>query len=640
MDKPDKSDLLGKVMRGTVHRWIDARRYGFITTDKSPSLTAVVFASDIKSNGKKLPPGCQVSFTLSRNRKGFMAKNCVAVASEESRTEPERAMMTECTHDSDAMPAADHNQPFSPQALPAKRRRLAYTQVVDILPDEGEDEDGVSMDDMSVASEKQFCAAYLTEYKAHLETLSQQNTATTAENESCSVSPAHDIATISVAAMALHAQRQRRQLGEQDVRSNTRRGDAAHAQRVLENWDRACTYLLLDPPLTMSEEVLCRVHRLITEGLLESAGRLRLTKTVRAGSEVFIPPQDVQRAVAGFVAEINAFLACEVYSMYALAAWVAFKGMKIHPFDDGNGRVFRLLCNWVLLRRGLPFAITFCSSPALRKRYIASSNGRSNGSSGKVGSSSTSTVVNEESLLGTAEMTKFVVSRVSAVWQQYALSCAIDTRKWSTTSVPSATDALVTSARQTLRRDVCGVCLEGAPSVSLLCCGKPAHLACLSAWRDGRGAGHATVPCPFCRGDISEVGVESHRPPPTPPPAPAVAPAVVAAAAAVVAAAAAALEDEDTTSTTSTASTASDEEGETTTSVCDEGSTTSTTGSGSGSGSEDEDEETTTTEVSAPPQRPKCSHCLSNPRAGSCANMCCGRCCGVTNRHEYCARHA
>ena len=37
-----------------------------------------------------------------------------------------------------------------------------------------------------------------------------------------------------------------------------------------------------------------------------------------------------------------------------LAAMLHYKFVKIHPFDDGNGRVARLLMNYVMLRNGLP----------------------------------------------------------------------------------------------------------------------------------------------------------------------------------------------------------------------------------------------------------------------------------------------
>src|SRR5450432_2228970 len=40
-----------------------------------------------------------------------------------------------------------------------------------------------------------------------------------------------------------------------------------------------------------------------------------------------------------------------------LAAQLHYRFVCIHPFDDGNGRLSRLLMNYVLLKNGLPPAI-------------------------------------------------------------------------------------------------------------------------------------------------------------------------------------------------------------------------------------------------------------------------------------------
>ncbi|PZP41156.1 MAG: hypothetical protein DI598_18540 [Pseudopedobacter saltans] len=56
-----------------------------------------------------------------------------------------------------------------------------------------------------------------------------------------------------------------------------------------------------------------------------------------------------------------------------LAAMLHYKFVRIHPFDDGNGRVSRLLLNYVLLRNGLPPVIIKSSDKAnyLRVLHLA-----------------------------------------------------------------------------------------------------------------------------------------------------------------------------------------------------------------------------------------------------------------------------
>ena len=43
----------------------------------------------------------------------------------------------------------------------------------------------------------------------------------------------------------------------------------------------------------------------------------------------------------------------------ALATWLAYEFVQIHPFLDGNGRISRLLSNMALLKGGYPFALPY-----------------------------------------------------------------------------------------------------------------------------------------------------------------------------------------------------------------------------------------------------------------------------------------
>jgi Fic family protein len=56
-----------------------------------------------------------------------------------------------------------------------------------------------------------------------------------------------------------------------------------------------------------------------------------------------------------------------------IAAELAHRFSLIHPFDDGNGRMSRLLLNWVLLKCGAPFPCTIgfgVIRRGARKRYF------------------------------------------------------------------------------------------------------------------------------------------------------------------------------------------------------------------------------------------------------------------------------
>lgn len=50
---------------------------------------------------------------------------------------------------------------------------------------------------------------------------------------------------------------------------------------------------------------------------------------------------------------------------YMLAGWLMAEFVTIHPFNDGNGRMCRLLLNFVFRSRGLPF---YCPVAVTKKQ--------------------------------------------------------------------------------------------------------------------------------------------------------------------------------------------------------------------------------------------------------------------------------
>jgi fido (protein-threonine AMPylation protein) len=148
-----------------------------------------------------------------------------------------------------------------------------------------------------------------------------------------------------------------------DLYSNTKKGDAFHAQRVESNYLHAAQYLLHPEtsPHDLTLDVILEVHRLTTDQLLETAGVLRLQRGARAGGVIFPPPSQVLPLLGTFVEIFQSYLET-FFAKYvtgdelqiqdltddivreacSLVGWTGYHFVNIHPFNDGNGRTVSL----------------------------------------------------------------------------------------------------------------------------------------------------------------------------------------------------------------------------------------------------------------------------------------------------------
>lgn len=90
-----------------------------------------------------------------------------------------------------------------------------------------------------------------------------------------------------------------------------------------------------------------------------------------ANGEIFAysAPEDVQNEIAELVTWFNEKSGTE--DPVLLAALLHYRFVRIHPFDDGNGRTARLLMNYVFAKNNLPLVII---KSAEKKDYLAALN--------------------------------------------------------------------------------------------------------------------------------------------------------------------------------------------------------------------------------------------------------------------------
>ena len=133
-------------------------------------------------------------------------------------------------------------------------------------------------------------------------------------------------------------------------------GKSLHDHLEAENHPKAIEYIetLINHPL--AEENVLKVHEIIFSGVLENAGNYRNKQVYVEGSD-FVPcpafeiPDLMSKLVEWLHKNPEELRPIEV------AAVFHYRLVAIHPFDDGNGRIARMLMNLMLIKHGYPFTI-------------------------------------------------------------------------------------------------------------------------------------------------------------------------------------------------------------------------------------------------------------------------------------------
>ena len=167
----------------------------------------------------------------------------------------------------------------------------------------------------------------------------------------------------------------------------TARGKPMREHLDIEGYDRAIKELARmareDHPL--SESSICNLHRVLLNEPYEvetaAADGRNTRRPIAVGSYkrtannvvtstgetyYFTPPEQVPHAMHELTAWYHAQEDQGEHPIL-IAAIFHYRFVRIHPFDDGNGRMARLLMNRILLRHGYPLAIVRRDT---RDRYL------------------------------------------------------------------------------------------------------------------------------------------------------------------------------------------------------------------------------------------------------------------------------
>ena len=106
----------------------------------------------------------------------------------------------------------------------------------------------------------------------------------------------------------------------------------------------------------LDENIVKDIHSLLMENILQG-GIYRNVEVRISGAKHKPPvPTEMYRQIKNFFADLPLKTDLNAVEM---AAWVHAEFVKIHPFEDGNGRTSRMIMNYMLMSNGfLPVSIS------------------------------------------------------------------------------------------------------------------------------------------------------------------------------------------------------------------------------------------------------------------------------------------
>ncbi|EJF65537.1 hypothetical protein DICSQDRAFT_152704 [Dichomitus squalens LYAD-421 SS1] len=184
-------------------------------------------------------------------------------------------------------------------------------------------------------------------------------------------------------------------IGNEDIKSGAVR-DRAEALFILQDTRKAFDLvfsMINDPNFQLTVETICRLHKNLMHSSrvlrIQEGGESRLTyldigvtrqetcvnvliRRIRSPGEdplvvQFCPYYEVNQELNGFCARFNELLRLPDMDPFAAASWISHVFISIHPFEDGNGRLSRILACIPLLKARLP---PICIPVALKTAYF------------------------------------------------------------------------------------------------------------------------------------------------------------------------------------------------------------------------------------------------------------------------------
>lgn len=125
---------------------------------------------------------------------------------------------------------------------------------------------------------------------------------------------------------------------------------------------KECIDFLFEYNGELTEEVILKLHYIEQKNIMDDAGKYR-NVNVRVGTYICPSYTEVPKLMQEF---INWYKESKSkLHQFELASLVHLKFVRIHPFRDGNGRMARLLMNFVLFKANYPLLNIFNDAKVL-----------------------------------------------------------------------------------------------------------------------------------------------------------------------------------------------------------------------------------------------------------------------------------
>jgi prophage maintenance system killer protein len=284
-------------------------------------------------------------------------------------------------------------------------------------------------------------------------------------------------------------------------------------------------------------------HSKLCQGLIPDAGMLR-TKTVRVGTTSFVHNGNIEDIVSQLLSSLHTLRIRLMHQFYqrtqlpvggvttfaaattaaALSqkhqqqrkdnesfnrtveqqqllasltyAAAVFMGLiDTHSYSDGNGRLSRIVVNWVLHHQiHNPFVINFFATPSQRAEYASAiCRTRRNICLVPCGNVPDDLLLEAYERVGAlSPMVELILDRLYKVVAEF--------KKLSLDKISSHTEQEQERAARKFREraatGTCQICFDANPNIATLCCGNAVHLNCIAQWLSSNSS------CPQCRSEI------------------------------------------------------------------------------------------------------------------------------------------